>query len=425
MAPSRRAGASLLPRRSALRYLLLALASAPSLLTLAGCVILGGCGSVVETSWSPDAGAIAYTAGGELRVYDPATKQSKVLDTGPDDALSPAWSPDGKTIAFYYITYGKEATVALQAIDLDSGRVRTLAPDVWPLPRTVDPTQVQKGQAPDQALLEAQQEASLGVMFAATIAWSPDSARLASVAASPSGGRVLLVNCASGDSKPIIEEKDGIITLAWAPDGKRLAYVRGTGPPIERATRTADKPAAPPGGQPEQEQSLLPGFEGPSSLWLYDFDSGARSLVCGFPPNAFVPGTRLEWSADSTRIGCIVADPHSSGRAIGCIVDARAGSAIREILRGMTPASAWAPGLRGAAFLEEREQGQVVLLYRGLIPPTRKVLGALTFPSQEVPAESSDRTGQYSLPDFSRDGQKLALRVGQDEGLKIVVYDLP
>ncbi len=398
-------------RLSALRSALIVL------LPAAGAVALAGCGSVVETSWSPDSRAIAYSADGELRVYDLATKQSRALEVGEGDVIAPAWSPDGKAIAFYSVTWGENAAVALRAVDPDSGQVRTLASDVWPLPREVAAAKIESGQTSDEALFEVQQEAVFSfAYFAAAVSWSPDSTRLACTASSQSSGGGLLVRYASGDAKPIIEGPHTIGTSAWSPDGNVLAYVRLPGLPAEWSAEDE-------GGSESQSDP-----EEPPSLWLFDFGTGTESKLYDYPEDAYTPGARLEWSADSREIGFIVADRHNDGRAIGCLVEARPGSAIREELKGITNNAAWAPGLAGVVFLEDREHDQTVLIYRGLVPRTRRVLGALpraTLGEQEVQAESSDSDSPYSLPTFSRDGRRVALRVGQDEALQIAVFDVP
>ena len=387
------------------------------LLLAASALALAGCGSVVETSWSPDSRAIAYSAEGELRVYDLATKESRPVDVGEGDVVSPAWSPDGKAIAFYSVTWGEKAAVALKAVEPDSGQVRTLASDVWPVPREVDAAKIESGQTSDEALLEAQQEAVASfAYFAAAISWSPDSTRLACTTSSQSSGGGLLVSYASGDATPIIEGPYTIVTSAWSPDGNVLAYVQLPGLPAEWSAEEE-------GGSESQSDS-----EEPPSLWLYDFGAGTESKLYDFPEDAYAPGTRLEWSADSREIGFIVDDRHNNGRAIGCLVEARPGSAIREDLKGITSNAAWAPGLAGVAFLEDRENDQTVLIYRGLVPRTRRVLGALpraTPGEQEVQAESSDSGSPYSLPTFSRDGRRVALRVGEDQALQIAVFDVP
>jgi dipeptidyl aminopeptidase/acylaminoacyl peptidase len=368
--------------RSAVRFLV-ALA-----VILLAALSLGGCGPVAETSWSPDDKGIAYLDEGALRIFDLETKQSRALDTGPGMVFSPSWSPDGKTIAFYSYVKGKEGSVSLRAVDVASGEVRTLASDIWPLPTEVRPDQVDTGESPEKALEDAQGEALVGLILVGAISWSPDSARLACAAASASGGLLLVVDNATAVATPIIQDKNALGLAAWSPDGKRLAYLLRSGPPVEKQSQPNEPP-------------------GTDSFWVYDLATGAREKVCELPEETLVFGTRLEWSADSGRIGFIISDKHNEDRGIGCTVAAQPEAAVREELLGITTVASWSPGLTGVVFLEERENDQWVLIYRGLRPRTRQVLGALSL-------ESNQEDDWFSLPQFSHDGRQVALRVGKD-----------
>ena len=346
---------------------------------------LGGCGPAAETSWSPDDKGIAYLDEGSLRIFDVATKQSRALDTGPGRVFSPSWSPDGKIIAFYSAVMGEHGSISVCVIDLASGRARTLAADVMTMPTEAAANPLDTQQAREEALKEKQGEAVGMAAYYGGIAWSPDGGRLACVAAhDDSGGSVLLVDCATGAASPIIEDTSWTGPIAWSPDGKRLAYVRQ-------------------GKDEDGKESEA------SSLWVCELASGERHKLCDLPENVPEPGTRLEWSADSARIGFIMGDKHhqQQNRGIGCTVAAQPEAAVHDELLGITPIAAWSPGLTGVVFMEKREGDQWVLIYRGLRPRTRQVLGAL-------PLESNDEDDWFSLPQFSHDGRKVALRVGKD-----------
>jgi len=351
---------------------------------------LSGCGPVAETSWSPDDRGIAYLENGALRIFDVETKQSKALDTGPGIVFSPSWSPHGKTIAFYSAVLGKEPSVSLRAFDLASGQVRTLASDIWPLPTEAAGHQTHPDQSPEDALEDAQGEALVGLILVGTISWSPDSARLACAAASASGGSLLVVDNAAAAATPIIQDKNALGMASWSPDGKRLAYLLCSGPPVEKQAEPGEPP-------------------GKNSFWVYDLATGTREKVYELPEDSYMPGTQLQWSADSARIGFIMGDKHhqQQNRGIGCTVAAQPEAAVHDELLGITPIAAWSPGLTGVVFMEKREGDQWVLIYRGLRPRTRQVLGAL-------PLQSSDEDDWFSLPQFSHDGRKVALRVGKD-----------
>jgi Tol biopolymer transport system component len=388
------------------------------MLVLGGCA-MSGCGPVAETSWSPDDKGIAYMDDGALRIFDLETKQSRGLDIGPGMGLLPSWSPDGGAVAFYSAVFGKDANLSLRSIDLASGQVRTLASGIWPLPTRVSPDKVNTGQSPEDALKDAQEGTLAMLLYYGNIAWSPDSKRLACVAATDANhGSILLVDSATATATPIVEEGNAVGPVAWSPDGKRLAYVRGCGPPIEDPAK--------PGGCTHAAAELKT-----SALWAYDLTTGVRQQACDLPDDGIMPGTRLEWSADSSQIGFIIPDKHNDDRGIGCAVDAQPDAAIRQELLGITPIAAWSPGLTGVVFVEQREGGESVVIYRGIRPRTRKVLGEVPLPKaepaqpgEEQQSSSSQSDNDFSLPQFSHDGRSIALRVGEKPDVRIAVFEI-
>jgi len=409
-------------RRAMMRRFLAALAMLAGALALAGCTLgLWGCGATVETSWSPNGQAIAYSWQGDLRLYDLETGQTRRLDAGTEMAMAPSWSPDGKAIAFYAVTMGEKGGVSLCAIDVASGEVRTLIPDVWPLPREVPAEQVEAGKFSEQAVSEAQSQSAALLLYTGRIAWSPDSKRLSCVAGSASEGTVLLMDYPSGTPKAAVREKECTAALAWSPDGKRLAYVCLPG-----------SPAAPLGADEGGDEPTKPG-----SLRVCDLEAGDTAEVCKLTENQLLLGTPLEWSDDSREIGFIMGDPANSdpanSRAIGCIVEARAGAAVRKELQGVTQNAAWSPGLGGVAFVEDRGPGGMVLLYKGVRPRVRKVLGVLPLSPPPPPAEAvqieesqQDSGNAFSLPQFSPDRRKVSLRVSSTpESAEIAVFPVP
>jgi len=404
-------------RRMMRRRFLAGIGMLAGTLTLAGCTLaLWGCGATVETSWSPTGQAVAYACQGELRLYDLETGLTRRLDVGTETAMAPSWSPDGKAIAFYAVTMGEKGGVSLRAVDVASGEVRMLIPDVWPLPREVPAEQVEAGKFSEEALSQAQGESVGALLYTGRIAWSPDSKRLSCVAASASEGTVLLMDYPSGTPKPAVRENGCTAALAWSPDGKRLAYVCLPGPPY-----------APFGADEGGDEPMKPG-----ALRVYDLEAGAAAEVCKLTEDQFVLGTPLEWSDDSREIGFISGDPvnHCS---IGCIVEARPGAAVRKELQGVTENAAWSPGLGGVAFVEDRGPGNMVLLFKGVRPRVRKVLGVLPLSPPPPPAEAvqveesqQDSGNPFSLPQFSPDRRKVALRVGSTpESAEIAVFPVP
>jgi len=342
----------------------------------------------IRTFWSPDGKSIAYLAGDALFLYDVEAKRSAKLDTGAGAVAFPCWSPDGKAIVFYRIPE-EDGPIALGAVDLPAGRVKVAQPELWPMPEEGDGRGYMG--RPDLEMI-----ALMALVFGQPMSWSPDGRRLACLGPDPSGTAMLLLDYPAGTTTRVVSTDKIVGWLAWSPDGKRIAYA--------------------------ETELLAPEAGGPwkSSLWVYDVAARAAAKIAELPPGSPVEGTTIVWSADSTQIGFIARGP-SKGRATGCLVEVRPGATVRKEVRGITGIAAWGPGLTGIAFVEGRRKEDLslalVLLYRGVRPPVRKVLGALPYASgQSVP----------SVPQFSADGRYVSAAVGQTrDALEVMVFAAP
>ena len=396
MTPSLRA---LVGRWSAVRRCLIGAMVAVIALALAGCDLEGtGAGGDLDRfpiAWAPDAKSLAWWSGGRLYVYDTKTTRSRLLKTIPlEFPAGAAWSPSGKEIAFYGWAWGPQEVVSLRLIDPGSGQIGRLASDVWDLGLRTSSTQAQTRSQRETETEAPGGEASVDFLMPfdggpTALSWSPDGKRIAFLTCHRNRIAISILDDAGNAVRHIEEDHMALMTPSWSPDGKRLAYA----------------------GIDMRVVSGAPG-----SLWLYDVRSGAREKICNL--SSIPSGAPLTWSADSTEIGFITVT-ESGDSATACIVRAKSGGKITDKITGIPESSAWAPGLKGLAVVEERGEGNHVLVYRTVRPATRKVLGRI-----EVGAVTQNiaraAAGDYSSyccdPTFSANGRQVAVGLVETTG---------
>ncbi|HEV8446517.1 MAG TPA: S41 family peptidase [Gemmatimonadaceae bacterium] len=151
----------------------------------------------LQLAWAPDSRRLAYVSSRDgsahLFVYDFGTRTETKLTDGPLDDVSPAWSPDGRSIAFD--RGGKE----LRVIDVATKQDRVVA----------------AGQLDRPPFLSERQ-----------IAWSPDGQWIAYL--NVGAGQFQNPNIASvngGGGKPISFLSNAFgNSIAWSPDGTYLLF---------------------------------------------------------------------------------------------------------------------------------------------------------------------------------------------------------
>lgn len=186
-------------------------------------------------AWSPDGRKIAFYVWGD-GLYVMNADGTNRLRLGIEDYSNPTWSPDGQSIAFQ--TYnGRDNDIAV--LDIQSGEITNLtsnndSDDQWP------------SWSPDGEYIAFQRidpETSISRIFVIKTdgtdarqiddlqgynpAWSPDSRRLAFY----SSGAVVVADV-NGDTIQIIRSPQSLSLssddgLAWSPDGEQIAFVAG------------------------------------------------------------------------------------------------------------------------------------------------------------------------------------------------------
>ena len=168
----------------------------------------------------------------ELVIADADGENPRTIATSREPLMSPAWSPNGKQLAYVGYERGRSA-VYIQTVD--TGQVRKLLSE--------------KG-------------------INGSPAWSPDSSKIALTLSFESNPDIYIVDSDNAGNRRRLTDHYGIDTEAsWAPDGKSLVFTsdRGGSPQIYRISVN--------GGQPERLT-----FEGRQNLKA-SYSPDAKKLV--------------------------------------------------------------------------------------------------------------------------------------------------
>ncbi len=225
-------------------------------------------------AWSPDGRTIAYESGHPIThgggCGQPAESSVRLVSaTGRDlGELSPAfvrnptWSPDGRAIALERGSISDESEFGLVVVDVATRVERRLSRG-----RSVNPSW-----SPDSTRIVFEQDGRIRIvrvsagestpLVAGTRAsWSPAGEQIAYVA----GGRLRLTAPNSGEATDLGPVRGGFRAPLWAPDGTRLALGTRDGLLLvepsgsRRLVRRAGEPLA---WSPSGDRLLFAGFVG-------------------------------------------------------------------------------------------------------------------------------------------------------------------
>jgi Tol biopolymer transport system component len=177
--------------------------------------VVQGISSELWPSVSPDGKTIAFQSisnldrgdkllGGSIsvaKVADPGGKQEPVAVS--DSGFLPAWSPDGKWIAFRKLG---EKTEKLLKVSPDGGGVKELASGLWPIGYSVSPyNRVQ----------------------VSYFDWKPDGSEIAYIASENGAFNVTSVSSEGGAPRAVTKfgaDGESLACPIYSPDGKSIAF---------------------------------------------------------------------------------------------------------------------------------------------------------------------------------------------------------
>ncbi|WP_419935201.1 prolyl oligopeptidase family serine peptidase [Candidatus Palauibacter sp.] len=145
-------------------------------------------------AWAPAGDRIAFAAGGEIRVADVGDVEARPVMDAMEGVRAPAFSPDGRTIAFYSTESGHQ--------------------DIWLV--STD------GSGPPRQLTDAAMALD-DPRFAP--AWSPDGGELVYVSNASDYWHddLWIVEVETGDHRQLTRTLMAMSTPVWSPEGDRIA----------------------------------------------------------------------------------------------------------------------------------------------------------------------------------------------------------
>jgi dipeptidyl aminopeptidase/acylaminoacyl peptidase len=197
-------------------------------------------------AWSPDGRRLAFTSDRtdkrQIYLIDPRGGDGEPLTTLEDGVGSFAWSPDGKSIA-YTVTEPKSS--AIKEREKKYGEFRIVEQDYRMSHLFVL-----------DVATRASRQLTNGAFTVGSFRWSPDSTMIAfdyrvnPSPASSGSANISIVSVANGSVRKLVEQDGPDTNPVWSPDGARIAFQTAMANPSFYYTNTliATVPAS--GGAP-------------------------------------------------------------------------------------------------------------------------------------------------------------------------------
>ncbi len=197
--------------------------------------------TTAPTKVFPEGTLVAFSSDragtGALFVVDTADGEVRQIGFGLETMISPAWSPDGRSIV--YVSLSGRSRLAIvdvaaawdgssDPVELTDGTLEVDSP-TWSSDGTIA-FQVTTGQGDSEVwtIPAAGGEPELLLANAAGPAYSPDGTQLAFVALGDRESAIAVLDSVSGDVTVLTDPADRATTPAWSPDGSQIAFTAGT-----------------------------------------------------------------------------------------------------------------------------------------------------------------------------------------------------
>ncbi len=177
-----------------------------------------------QVVWSRDSRRLAFLASpaaGQLQVYvaDADGQNQRKLTSLVGDLADPAWSPDGKAIAFLFAENAPRAAGPLMPMTPETGVI-----DAKVYEQRLTTVDVEKATV---------RQISPSDMYVYEFDWSPDGQRFVLTAAPGEGdnnwyvAQLYVLPAAGGSMKSIYRPPLQLAVPRWSPDGKSVAFIAG------------------------------------------------------------------------------------------------------------------------------------------------------------------------------------------------------